>query len=75
MIGRIVVGVYILETEYYEDFSLGHSPKKRRKHEHSNIETGSHSKSKRASFVFCSFSTVYQIFQYKLEILHFSNNV
>jgi hypothetical protein len=42
MIGRIVVGVGILETGCYEDFSLGHNPEKRRKHEHSNIETGSH---------------------------------
>lgn len=35
MIGRIVVGVGILETGCYEDFSLGHNPEKRRKHEHS----------------------------------------
>ena len=28
-VGRIVVGVYILETGYYENFSLGHSPEKK----------------------------------------------
>jgi len=29
MIGRIVVEVYVLETGYYENFSLGQGPEKK----------------------------------------------